>query len=223
MKVTPIDHDYLEMLSDVVTPPRTKGLHFSDIYNAMYQELEPKRYKKGSKPDELRMQMGITLERILEDGFRKRFQEQTGYQIERPEEQSIQEKWMAVPLYFSPDLLCFNGSTRVGEIKLTWMASSEVPRQKGIDTFPSKFDKYFTQMKLYCRALELSQARLIACFINGRWDWKDKENGFRPELLAWDIEFTARELHEEWEDAMGFARTNKMFEKFDKAMNKRRM
>ena len=103
------------------------------------------------------------------------------------------------------------------------MSSSEVPRTTNINTFPPKFDKWLTQIKLYCRCLETPYARLIAGFMCGPWDWKDKENGFRSELLVWDIEFTRRELDEEWDMVMGFARERKMFENFDKAMNKRKM
>jgi hypothetical protein len=223
MKVTPIKHDYIEMMSKAVETTRAKGIHMSDIYGALYERLEPKRYKKaGPFKSSMYSEMGVILERTLEDGFRKRLVDAVS---ERPDEQSIQEPWMLLPVYYNPDLLIFEGKheERIGEIKLTWMSSSEVPRTKGTNGFPSKFDKYFTQMKLYGYARETPYARLIAGFVNGRWDFKDRENGFRPELLAWDIEFTMRELKEEWDTCMGFARSEKLFEKFDKMMNRRKM
>lgn len=217
MKITPVKHDYVEMMAKSVnTDTRTPGLHMSDLYNALYQDLEPKRYKKDSKPDDVKMGLGLTLEQILEDGLKQRL-------VERPDEQSVQVPGLSIPIYYSPDLIIFNGHTKVGEIKLTWMSSSEVPRTKGIDNFPSKFDKYFCQMKMYCRALEVNHAQLIVCFINGRWDWKDKENGFRPELLVWDIEFSKRELEEEWQTVMNYGKSSGLFKRFEQQMNRRKL
>ena len=43
MKITPVDHG-LQNLVGKSMGPRSKGLHMSDIYGSLFQELEPKRY-----------------------------------------------------------------------------------------------------------------------------------------------------------------------------------
>ncbi len=205
MKVTPVEHG----LEDVVGQngpgfERTAGLHMSDIYGSLYKELEPKRFDTGEPMDRNRLELGLSLEIVLEEGLRTRLSEQSG----RPGEFVEPEHG----IIYSPDLIIFNGKTRLGEIKLTWMSSSQVPREAN-GSFPPKFDKYFTQMKLYCRCLETPYARLLAFFVNG--DYSFRKSGNRsvpaaPELLAWDIEFTKRELNEEWQMCMQHAKMRGM-------------
>lgn len=175
--------------------PRSPGLHMSSIYDDLYQDLEPKRYIKGSKPDVLRMEAGLAFEDLLEEGIKRRLC------ADRPGEFTTEEG-----IIFTPDLIIFDGASaggRLGEIKLTWMSSKEVPRETA-NGFPPKFDKYFTQMKAYCYHLELGTARLLAFFVNG--DYRPP----KPELLAWDIEFTSRELEENWRMLVNHARHKRM-------------
>lgn len=164
----------------------------SDIYNDLYQDLEPQRYIRGQTPDLLRFEAGFALEEMLEAGLKKRL---TG---ERPGEFTTDEG-----IVYSPDLVIFNGSTRLGEIKLTWMSSREIPRVEA-NGFPPKFDKWFTQMKAYCYHLRTINARLLAFFVNG--DYKPP----KPELLAWDIEFTQRELDDNWCMLLGHAKHKRL-------------
>lgn len=170
--------------------PRTPGLHMSDIYGSLFRELEPERYTRDDLDDRTKnayMLVGLSLEEMLEEGLRQRFAE-TG--SGRPGEFVTEEG-----IIYSPDLIIFNGETRLGEIKLTWMSSREVPREPA-NGFPPKFDKYFVQMMAYCHHLETPYARLLACFVNGTYD---KSTGMKPELLSWDITFTARELRDNWQ------------------------
>ena len=139
MIITPVPHG-LEGIVGVSTGPRSPGLHMSAIYNDLFQDLEPKRFQKGSVPNPLMLEAGLALENMLEEGLRQRL---CG---ERPPEQVTAEG-----IFYSPDLIIFNGHTRLGEIKLTWMSSKEVPREVS-NGFPSQFDKYFVQMKAYCVA-----------------------------------------------------------------------
>lgn len=190
MRITPVKHG-LEDLLGKSHAYRSPGLHMSDIYNDLFQSLEPKRYRKGTPMDPLRLEAGLALEEMLEEGLRRRL---IG---ERPGELVTEEG-----IIYSPDLLIFNGATRLGEIKLTWMWSKEVPRIEG-NSFPPKFDKYVCQMKAYCYHLDTPYARLIVFFVNGKGD-------STPELLAWDIEFTRRELEENWQMLMNHARSRRM-------------
>jgi hypothetical protein len=186
--ITPVAHG-LEDLLGKSTAYRSPGLHMSEIYNDLYQDLEPKRYVRGSAPDPLRLEAGLAFEEILEEGLKKRL---AG---ERPGEFTTEEG-----IIFSPDLIIFNSEIRLGEIKLTWLSTKEVPREQS-NSFPPKFDKYFTQMRAYCYHLKLDYARLLAFFVNGNY------RPPKPELLAWDIEFTARELRENWQMLLNHARS----------------
>lgn len=158
----------------------------SQLYNSLYQELEPKRFTKGSMPDPLRLETGLALEEMLEEGLKRRLS--TEEDVERPGEFVTPNEG----IIYTPDLIIYTSKERLGEIKLTWMSSREVPREATTRGFPPKFNKYFTQMKCYGHHLEMPLQRLIAFFVNG--DYRPS----RPELLAWDIEFTAREMRDEW-------------------------
>jgi hypothetical protein len=181
---------------------RGKGVHMSQLYNAMYAVLEPKRFDKSTPMDKLKLEAGLAFEEALEEIIRERLLSQFGSGTARPDE-------LVEPEYgiiYSPDLFIFNGvPLRDGEIKLTWMSSGDVPREPCVDGFPPKFDKWFTQMKLYCRCLETPYARLMGFFINGTYN---HYRGGDPEFLVWDIEFTPRELKEEWSTVIGFSKSH---------------
>lgn len=163
----------------------------SSIYSDLYRDLEPKRFVKGSVPNPLFLELGLALETVLEKGLRDR------WCAERPPEMFTPEG-----IAYSPDLIIFeDGRTRLGEIKLTWMSNKEVPRTEA-NAFPPKFDRYFTQMKAYCYHLQTSSARLLAYFVNGQ--------NRMPELFAWDVEFTSRELAENWSMLLSHARHKRM-------------
>jgi len=195
VRILPVDTTEIrELLLQQPGYVRSPGLHMSDIYNSLYQELDPKRYKKG-KPNPLRMAAGLFLETGLETGLRSRL-----IVGERPGEYVSAEG-----IICSPDLIIFNSHTRVGEIKLTWMSTKGVPREKmSSNGFSTKFDKYMDQMMSYCHVLDTNLARLIVFFVNG--DWKT----FTPELLAWDLEFSRREMDECWARLMHHARQRSM-------------
>ena len=166
----------------------------SDIYGSLFKELEPKRYDQGEPLPLLRFEAGLALENILEQGLRQRL-------VERPGEFTTKEG-----IIFSPDLILFNGTTRVGEMKLTWMTSGTAPRELS-NSFPQKWDKWVVQMMSYCHCLETADARLIGFFINGDYP---KNRKYSPELLAWDVTFTPRELSENWQMMINWARKKKM-------------
>ncbi len=191
MKITPIPHGLDLLKSDI---ERSPGLHMSAIYNDLFQDLEPKRFTRGGTPDPVRMAAGFCLEEMLEEGLKRRHAERPG------------EFLTSEGIAYSPDLIIFNGSMRLGEIKLTWMSSKEVPRCAA-NTFPPKFDKWLTQMKAYCHHLETNHARLLAFFVNGDYRFG---KGSGPEMLAWDLEFSARELRDNWSMLLNHAKSKGM-------------
>ena len=197
MTITPIEHGLDLAISRAYRSP---GLHMSDIYNRFYQDSEPKRFKKGVAPDPLHLEMGLSMEAVMEEGLKRRL-------AERPGEFTTPEG-----VIFSPDLLIYNHVLRVGEIKLTWMSEREVVEAWGTEpgaiktfaTVPQKFRKWFTQLMNYNHALGTPYARLYSAFVNGNY------KGSGPTLRAWDIEFTQRELDEEHDMLFRYARREGM-------------
>lgn len=193
MVITPCPHG-LEDIVGISPGGRThEKLHMSDIYGRYYEIVKPRKPNKfieEAKP--LYMEAGLAFEQMLEEAFKTRL---SG---ERPGELVTEEG-----IVYSPDLILFEDVTRLGEIKVSWMSSKEVPREEA-NSFPPKFEKYFTQMMSYCRALETPYARLIAFFVNA--DYRPP----RPELLAWNITFTKRELDENWRHMLNVARREGM-------------
>jgi len=166
----------------------------SDIYNDLFQELEPKRYVAGSNPDPLRLEAG----QLLESALKQRLQavlmgDLAPGELVEPEHGII----------FSPDLILYNAKVRVGEVKLSWLSMREMPIEE-TNGLPPKFDKYIAQMESYCHCLETPYARLYMFGVNG-----DYKRPYQPKLQAWDIEFSARELHENWEAMINHARRQK--------------
>lgn len=174
MRVTPVDHG-LNLLQSVGT--RSDGLHISDLYNSYYQASDPKRYKSDGAPNIIKMALGLAWEAYLE-----RCLIASGVNAERPGEFTTDEG-----IAFSPDLLIVNGQDRGGEIKLTYMSESDA-----LDD--PKFMKWHSQMMLYGHHLGLNQWRMYALYING--DYKKQRD---PVLRAYDIEYSAREMREEWQ------------------------
>lgn len=186
MKIVAIEHGL--DLAQSFGSTRTPGIHLSDLYNHYYKKLDPKRYgRPGPLPLPL-FELGMAWEEMLEAGLKQRLMLAEG--SGRPGEFVTE-----TGIIFTPDLLIFNGSTRVGEIKLTFMSTKGAPWSPGkvYTEFDPKFDKYFTQMKCYCFHLGTTHARLYAFFP------REACFGGKCELRAWDVTFTQHELDEEWD------------------------
>jgi hypothetical protein len=216
MLIESLDHG-LQLAAPTEGYVRTLGLHMSDIYNDLYKGLNPKRYDKRDKDgnplpfDEVRMEVGSAFEEVLEPVIRSRI-----IQAERPGEFATQHSLDCVyrnvrvrvgdavcpcgaGVIYSPDHFLFtdDGLFRLGEFKLTWMSIRKGIRDK-------RFDKWFCQMKVYCKHLMTLHARLYALFVNG--DYTDHS----PQLLAWDITFSQKEVDEEWSTLLRHAKRKGM-------------
>ena len=210
------------MAAREASKPRGVGLHMSDIYGKLFQELEPKRYGAGPIDDEgwRRIELGLALEEMIEEGLARR-------QFERPDERQTPEG-----IWYNPDGVLFDDTSRIDralralvlcELKATWMSPKDCPITTeqaiaaGLDpenpavnwsgdpdvaTFPPKFDKYLCQMMAYSWNLDTTDARLYVFFVNGLTR--------SPAMLAWDIEFTVQELEDNWRMLLNFARERGM-------------
>lgn len=184
MKVKPIELTFDLAMSD---PNRSKGLHVSEIYGSYYQETEPGRYRKDGKPPDLLMAIGLAVEQYLEKVLVA-----NGMLCERPGELRSPEG-----IYFSPDLVMLPTADRLGEIKYTLMSSKVGPTHK-------KFAKYLTQGKIYCYWTGIPRIRYFV--LHGMGDWNRRKPPM-PVLNVWDVDFTARELRDEYKLLMNHART----------------
>jgi hypothetical protein len=179
----------------------------SDLYGDFYAKIDPKRFGKRGDNPLVKFELGMAFEEMLEEGLKKRLAAAEGRDghasIGRPGEFVTVDEG----IIYSPDLLIFNGSTILGEIKLTFMSMRGLPVELGktVDGFDPKFDKWFTQMKCYCKHLGTRCARLYALFVLG-----DYRKNREPTLLAWDIEFTQAEIDEEWNAILRHAKREKL-------------
>jgi hypothetical protein len=183
---------------------RTPGLHASQIYGSYYQSTNPKRYDKRDAAGEplgfdlARMEFGTSFEEALEEALisptpiplMERTRQRLAHRLlgKRPGEFTSPEG-----VIFSPDYLFDepDGSMVLGEFKLTWMSGKNAP-----DPLDERYSKWHTQMMLYCRWLEITRARLFAFFVNGGKAKPYHEH--TPELSAWEICYTQRELDQNW-------------------------
>lgn len=194
---------------------RSPGRHMSELYGSYYAAVEPKRYAKKAEdtpPPVERWGVGMAFEEMLELGLKTRVRTLAHEEILRPGEfetahtrACTRSKAARAPgcgckcgggVFFSPDLTIFNGVDRIGEIKLHSMSHKGVPHTVGewYDGLPQKFDKFFTQMKVYCHHVGTPYARLYSFSVREMVYFNE------PRIfLAWDIEFSATEMREEWE------------------------
>lgn len=206
MTITPIDHglDYIGKSRG----HRAAGVHMSDLYNAFFKEKEPKRYASDTPMNPMHLEMGLAWEDMLEDGLKERLAAVAAENISRPPEFRTDGG-----ISFNPDLLIYGDDVpvRLGEIKLTWMSSRELPTEP-TDSFPKKFDKWLMQIKAYCYHLDLLDARLYSFHVNGEYKWMRKKtaNNARavvakidepggPQLRAFDLSFVQIELDDNWQ------------------------
>lgn len=188
MIVMPCAHG-LEHLVGVSPGGRSMGkLHMSDLYGRYHEAISGKKYDENSDPT-LYFEAGLAWEQILEKGLKERLT------VSRPGELVTTEG-----IVYSPDLIIYEAEQiRLGEIKLTWMSSKGMPQEKCTDCIPERFGKYMTQIMSYAYHLETPYARLITFFVNGNY------KPMKPQLFAWDLTFTKRELAENWKKMVRFA------------------
>jgi len=156
----------------------------SDIYNSLYRDLEPGKYSDGA-PNPIKLAMGLAWETYFE-----RCLIGSGVDASRPGEFTTDEGIIG-----SPDLLIFNGHEKIGEIKLTYYSAST-------DLSDPKFGKWLTQVMGYGHYLQIPRVRFYVLFVNGAY----REGKRDPVLRVYDIEFSNRELKENWDMLMNHAR-----------------
>lgn len=202
MKITEIDHQ-LDLAAPTEGYVRTPGLHMSAIYNSLYAKLEPRRFAGKGDPDAVKMETGTSFEEVLEPALARRLMGDRPSEFAAMPSGRIVKVGTPGAIIFSPDYLIFNGVMRLGEFKCTWMSIRHGIQDK-------RFDKWFCQIKSYCYPLKIRWARLYVLFVNGDYSYRPPNGG--AQIRAWDLEFTERELRDNWDMLMAHARQEGMIE-----------
>lgn len=199
MRIREIPHG-LELGKPAEGYVRTPGLHASDLYNAFYKDADPKRYDKrnpdgtATSMDMAKIELGLTFEQELEDLLVSTMEAMRGRMAIRMLGERPGEFMSPEGVIFSPDYLFdIDGELVLGEFKCSYYSTNGAP----VDP---KFAKWITQIKLYCFWLGVVKARLFVMFVCG--DYKPPS----PQLRAWEMTFTQRELQDEFDVIMRHAR-----------------
>lgn len=187
MIVTPYDLDLDIAPND---PNRSPGVHMSDLYTDLYQDLEPERFVRGEKPAPALLGVGLALEQYTERLLVKK-----GIDAYRPDEFRTPDKYS---IAFSPDLLIMNGLLSGGEIKATFMSSREWPTEEARG-LPPKADKYVTQTKAYGHNLETPNWWLLVWFLKGKWEKSQNDTNVLADFRIYKLQYTAKEMREEYQ------------------------
>lgn len=192
MKVVPDTRAIDLLASDLVRSP---GLHASTVFGSLFEELDPKRYKYNAPPNPVSLAMGTAWEQHLEYLLVK-----NGIDAVRPGEFVSPEG-----IAYSPDLILSNGVIRCGEIKWTSKFGRGLP-DKPANNLPPSYDKYLCQLKLYIYWLRLE----FGCEVQGWLALALMYQPWNPQFRAFNIDFVDRELQDNADMCLNYARSEGM-------------
>ncbi len=225
------DADLLDRLA-ADGPPRSEGVHLSDIYKIVMRRLQPDRFDKRDMQgnplpfDKRRTGVGLLFETMLERGLAEKFATVRPGEIFSDEgiamtPDGVNPTELAGEEYKSTALSCREGiyeTVDVGGQKL------QIPRRK--------FVHYFIQMKGYAKWLGVTRFILTILFIYGDYKWhkvpdcygdgpcKHVPEGYTgkqphcgggeypcgPVFKRYAILFTQQEIDDNWDELMKVAR-----------------
>jgi hypothetical protein len=169
-----------EKLVDLVrkSPPRSPGLHVSDVLSAINKELFHPEYKDGiSKAQAM---TGFIWEEMLSWGYRE-------LKAVRPEE-IVQD-----------GIICSPDGIRPEE----WVLEEYKATRTSSDKCPSNNWYWMAQIKSYMKAFGcgMTECVLQVLYING--NWKPPE----PDERVFRVGFTLLEIEENWEMILNYAKS----------------
>lgn len=151
------------------------GLHLSTLVKQLCVGLDPKRFGGGpTSSTYARFEIGFAFEELLS----RRSPPTRGLiQQASVEKDGVKGTIDVLDTRSTPWI--------VGESKATWMSAKQTPDG-------SKMQHWRWQIMGYCHMVETPRATLEVLFVNG--DYKPQEPCFK----AWEMEFTGRELKDNW-------------------------
>lgn len=170
--------DYSESVWDGEV--RSPGLHLSPLIKELDEAAHGE--KRYPETDELTRQayfsVGFMWEQILSTVLSATALRKAAGQLVRPGEVTLDG------IAMSPDAIDLTDYV-LEEYKATWLSCKHP-----IDG--TKFWHWMVQIKAYCKALGTRTARLRVFYVAGDW------RGSGPQVRGWTLEFTERELEENW-------------------------
>lgn len=182
---------------------RSPGCHVSDIIKRVLVKLDPKRYGTAQKADDTEnwQEAGFMWEEILSGAIVNRGIDQDSQGTRwRPGEVTLDH------VAGSPDSLeCGvqgdDPAFVIGEYKATWKSCRDIDTPTpGAGLMDSKFVGYLIQMQAYCHMVGTTRARLYILFMNGDYE------RYVPQMRCYQIDFTPRELQEQWRSLLNTAK-----------------
>jgi len=164
---------------------RLPGVHLSHIIHELYRRIEGSKSDDAAPPNgdtkkNMRMATGIAWEYMLSLAISRVF----------PSEHIISPGQIVVDgIAMTPDRIDTQDML-VEEWKATWLSARKAATPEDLTT---NFWWWFAQMKSYCRAYDMLNARLRAFFVCG-----DYAPPFPMPPMQWNIEFTRKELDMNW-------------------------
>lgn len=173
---------------------RKEGLHLSDITRRMTYERD-RKLKPDGPIDAMVLERGFTWESILELALSARH-ERPGYRPDQIQEDGI---WMS-PDWVNPD----------GDIQLEEWKATKKSKNRGFDNISWH---WMPNSMAYLRALlrrgdvTTRAVRFRIWWINGDYSYESKTSDFHLLEDYWtaDVEFTQRELDENWRSILSHA------------------
>lgn len=196
MRAEEFDIDISRLLEGPDTAPRSKGLHVSTIYRDIEHTMNGDRPPDSElSPSELKRlgnyrAMGFAWERAIEHSLVDAFA--TGTVI-RPGEFTLDG------IHCTPDLFDIEDYA-LEEWKATWRSMNRIDRAGIYNALDKDFWVWGVQMKAYLRVLQTRRARLRVFFVNGDY----RESG--PRTRGWQLDFTQKELDDNWAMLVNHAR-----------------
>lgn len=182
---------------------RSPGCHVSDITKKILVKLDPKRYGKAQQDEDTKnwQEAGFIWEEILGNALATReTNQQSGGVRWRPGEVTL-DGVAGSPDSFESGFQHDDPPFVVGEYKATWKSCRDVDTPTpGAGLIDTKFVGYILQLQAYCHMIQTTRARLYILFMNGDYE------RFVPQMRCYQIDFTPRELAEQWRSFLNTAK-----------------
>jgi hypothetical protein len=168
---------------ETISPPRSKGVHVSEIIRRILNDLHPGKYLEFSPDaDPTRLCIGLA----WEDFLGKHFDSQGRNLIHNPE--------LTIPpgIHGTPDFIDMDDGLII-ESKCTWKSSNR--------DIEEDYRPWFWQIQSYLYGTGFRKAQLYVAFVMGDY----RNSG--PQVKRWDMEFSQREIDDNWSMLMAAAKT----------------